>query len=82
MANGDKGDHPLTDILYQKLEVYGPEADGLIRNISELCSRCELGQWWESEIGWSRNADFVITKARRRLEELLSRAKESGWEAN
>jgi len=35
MANGSHGDHPLTDIFQWKLEVYGAEADDLIRKIRE-----------------------------------------------
>jgi hypothetical protein len=31
--NGRPGDHPLTDILVHKLQVYGPEADNLIRQL-------------------------------------------------
>jgi len=36
MPNGKPGDHPLTDILQHKLEVYSTEADGLVREIIEL----------------------------------------------
>jgi hypothetical protein len=35
MPNEKPGDHPLTDILVHKLNVYGPEADDLIRKIAE-----------------------------------------------
>lgn len=35
MPNGKPDDHPLTDILVHKLNVYGPEADDLIRKIAE-----------------------------------------------
>ena len=51
--NGKPGDHPLTDILSYKLEVYGQVADELIRKIGELCSPRELDEWWDREIGWS-----------------------------
>lgn len=40
--NGKQGDHPLTDILGYKIEVYGAEADDLIRKIARLCSQREL----------------------------------------
>ena len=80
MPNGKPGDHPLTDILIHKLGVYGREADDLIRKIAALGSRRELDEWWEREIGWSPTVDSVIEKARTRRNELIKRAKESGWE--
>ncbi|MBI3475230.1 MAG: hypothetical protein HY010_05835 [Acidobacteria bacterium] len=81
MPNGTTGDHPLTDILFHKIEVYGHEADETIRKVSALCSRRELEDWWDREIAWSRDADLVLAKSKSRLAELLRRAKEGGWEA-
>jgi hypothetical protein len=79
--NGQPGDHPLTDILVHKLDVYGPEADSLIRKIAELCSPRELDEWWQREIGWEPpERQIVNSKPRTRLDELLHRSKESGWE--
>ena len=80
MANGNSGDHPLTDILVHNTQVYGREADDLIRQIAELCSRRELDDWWEREIGWSPQLDSIISKAQLRLNELLGRASQGGWE--
>jgi hypothetical protein len=80
MPNGKPGDHLLTDILVHKHEVYGREADDLIREMAELCSRRELDEWWEREVGWSPDVHSVLGKARVRLDELLQRAKQSGWE--
>jgi hypothetical protein len=80
MPNGKPGDHPLTDILVHKLKVYGLEADDLIRKIAELCSRQELDEWWEREIGWSHDVHSVVRKAQVRFEELLQRAEQGGWE--
>ena len=80
MPNGKPGDHPLTDIFLHKLEVYGPEADELIRKIGDLCSRRELDEWWEREIGWSQDRELTLRKARARYDELMKRARESGWE--
>jgi alpha-amylase/alpha-mannosidase (GH57 family) len=80
MPNGKPGDHPLTDIFVHKSEVYGREADDLIRRIGELCSSRELDEWWEREIGWSDDRDFALRKAKARYEELLNRARNSGWE--
>ena len=78
--NGKPGDHPLTDLLAYEHEVYGPEADGLIRKIAALSSPRELDEWWEREIGWSGDAELALRKARTRHAELQKRAKESGWE--
>ncbi len=80
MPNGKPGDHPLTDILVHKLKVYGREADDLIRRIAELCSRRELDEWWQREIGWAPDPHSIISKAQMRLDELLQRAKQGGWE--
>jgi len=80
MPNGKPGDHPLTDIFHHKIEVYGTEADELIRRIGSLCSRRELDLWWEREIGWSSDRGLALRKARARYEELHKRAKDGGWE--
>lgn len=80
MANGTPGDHPLTDICAYRLEVYGPEADELIRKIASLCSARELDEWWQKEIGWSQDRALALSKARARYEELSERARSSGWE--
>jgi hypothetical protein len=53
MPNGKPGDHTLTDILVHKRNVYGQEADDLVRKIAELSSGRELDEWWEREVGWS-----------------------------
>jgi len=80
MANGTPGDHPLTDILQHRLDVYGKEIDDLIRKIAGLSSRRELDEWWEKEIGWSCERSTLLEKARRRRMELAERAKQAGWE--
>jgi len=79
--NGKPGDHPLTDLLAYDLEVYGAEADELIRRIAKLCSGRELDTCWGREINWSKDRDLVLRKARSRHEELLKRAREGGWES-
>lgn len=80
MPNGKPGDHPLTDLLVHKLDVYGAEADDLIRRIAELSSRRELDEWWQREISWLPDPNSIVGKARAHLDELQRRAKESGWE--
>jgi hypothetical protein len=78
--NGKPGDHPLTDILHYKLQVYGEETDSLIRRVAALCSSNELYTWWDQEIGWGGDAARARQKSRARYDELLLRAQESGWE--
>ena len=80
MPNGNRGDYPLTDILIHGAEVYGAEADELIRKIADLSSRRELDEWWEREIGWKPEPGSVLCKVQARYAELLKRAQESGWE--
>ena len=80
MPNGKPGDHPLTDIFVHKQEVYGKEIDELIKKISILSSCGELDDWWENEIGWDPGSETILSKARKRYEELVARAKERGWE--
>jgi hypothetical protein len=82
MANGKPGDHPLTDILAYGQEVYGREADELIRKIAPLCSARELDEWWQREIGWFQDRGAALEKARARYDELRTRAGASGWEAS
>lgn len=44
MPNGKPRDHPLTDVLVHGMEVFGPRADGLIREIVDLGGKAELEQ--------------------------------------
>ena len=69
-----------TDILFYNREVYGQEADTLVRKIRELCSERELYEWWDKEIHWSGDRTLVLCKAQIYFKELSRRAKESGWE--
>lgn len=81
MQSGKPGDHPLTDILVHKIETYGPEADALIRGISDFSSRHELYEWWNTEINGSTDRDLVLRKAEVRFAELMQRSSLSGWQA-
>jgi hypothetical protein len=83
MPNGKPGYHPLTDILFHRLDVYGRETDDLIRQISQL--RRELDEWWSREVGWLRRPSFLWRalarwRARIRLRELQHRAKQDGYD--
>jgi hypothetical protein len=76
--NGKPGDHPLTDILVHKIEVYGPETDDLIRGINDFSSRHELHEWWTQEIQGCTDREVVHRKAKERFHELFQRSS-SGW---
>jgi hypothetical protein len=80
MPNGKPGDHLVTDILLHGFSEYGDEACELLRKIAQLSSERELHQWWESQIGWSCPVETVLSKARRRCDELVNLRKEQGWE--
>ena len=79
MPNDKPGDHPLSDILIHGREVYGAEADELIRGISEFSSKYELYEWWNREINWSTDRDEVQRKSQARFQELFQRSNTSGW---
>ena len=76
----DKNRHPLHDIFNRKLRVYGDEADELIRRIGALSSGQETIEWWENKIGLMAGPEEALFQAKIRYEEVLKRAKESGWE--
>ena len=71
MPNGKPGDHPLTDIFAHNIEVYGSEADDLIRKIADLSIGSELHEWWEREIFSSEDRELVLRKAKARYQELV-----------
>jgi len=80
MAAGGPGDHPLTDIIYYKLDTYGPEVDSLIRELAPLLSTRELWEWWEKEIGWKCTPEIALEKTKAKFAFAQKRANESGWE--
>jgi hypothetical protein len=78
MANGKKGDHPLTDILYWKKRVFSSRADSLITEIINFGGQKEL----------ERTFDLFqpppLPQFEAALQEMRDRlwkyAKEGGWE--
>ena len=85
MPNGKPGDHPLTDILAHRLQVYSPAIDELIREIAVLSDergRRELGDMLFFEYSDFSNPDLA------KLKDLLTRllaqrrhdASMRGWE--
>ena len=51
MSAGGSGDHPLSDIINYEMDVYGREADDLLRKLEPLMSRREPREWWENRLG-------------------------------
>ena len=80
MAAGGPGDHPLSDIVRYNIPVYGPEADGAIRELSRLLSPRELDEWWETEIAWHCDPTTAFKCSSTKLVWARCRAKQSGWE--
>jgi hypothetical protein len=78
MANGNKGDHPLTDILHWKRPVFSPTADSLIAEIVQLGGTSELERSFNLFHPPAIN-DFESELLRMR-DSLKSAAKERGWE--
>lgn len=58
------------NIFLHGIEVYGAEADELIRKIAALCSVRELDEWWDREIAPLNDRELALRKARARYEEL------------
>jgi hypothetical protein len=80
MSAGGPGDHPLTDVLHYGIEVYGQEADALLKKLAPLMSRRELWEWWEKEIGWNCEPRDAFNKIKEQLALAETRARENGWE--
>ena len=76
--NGKHGDHPLTDILNHGVEVFGPEPDALIREISALGGRDELNEI----VGPNYNHDPARLRSRLApvRDRLRQEATDRGWE--
>lgn len=80
MSAGGPGDHPLTDVLHYGIEIYGPEADALLKKLAPFMSRRELWRWWEQEIGWDCKPQDALPKIKKQLKVAEKRARDSGWE--
>ncbi|MEL7363208.1 MAG: hypothetical protein AAFN13_14130 [Bacteroidota bacterium] len=76
--NGKHGDHPLTDVLHHKAEVFGAEADALIREIDGLGGRSEL----DHIVGFSynHNPKHLLARLVPVRDRLRQEAKDRGWE--
>jgi len=45
-----------------------------------LSSGLETIEWWEKKIGWRTSPEDVLAQAKIRYQEVLKRARESGWD--
>ncbi len=52
----------------------------LVQRIVLLSSPAELEKWWLDEVGWQAGEKTIDAAVNRRLEFLIKRAKENGWE--
>lgn len=88
MANGKPGDHPLTDILAWNREVFGSNADELIREIVRLGGReaLERPPLDLLVLDPRTNPDTDLPDLEARLRDLRDRlraeARERGWEVD
>lgn len=74
MAHPTPGDHPLAEILSHKVDVYGPEASALIRELAEHMTAGELFAWWDKEVGWDGTPYLALESAREQRANLLAKA--------
>ena len=74
MAHPTPGDHPLAEILSHKVDVYGPDASAIIREIAQQMTASELFAWWDKEIGWDGTPDRALECARDNRASLLAKA--------
>jgi len=78
MPNGKPGDHPINDIVDHGLEVFTPEIDALILEISKLLSRERM---WEMFNWFSPPPDEEFRKQLFEVvEHLRKEARDRGWE--
>ncbi len=85
MPNGKPGDHPYTDIVHHRKDIYSVRAAGLVREIAKLgdeSTRRDLGDMLMQDYNEFYNPDVaelerVLTDWRDRL---LVEAKERGYE--
>lgn len=77
MPNGKVGDHPYTDIVIHRRDVYSSTADALVREIAGLAddrTRRELQDRLFTEFNELQNPD--VARLERMLVELRDRLKE------
>jgi hypothetical protein len=85
MPNGKPGDHPFTDIVNYKRDVYSPRAAALVREIARLAdekTRSQLADMLFHDYNEYANPD--VAKLERALtdmrDQLLRQTRERGYE--
>ena len=78
MANGKKGDRPLTDITHWKIPRFSPKVDGLISEIVHLGGTAELERTFDLFVPPPIPEFEASLQAIR--DRLYHDAKERGWE--
>lgn len=84
MAAGGPGDHPLTDIINYKLNVYNKECDELIREISKYVSSYQLYEmfdWFDNFYITEKQLKEFENTLKLKLDELIKNAENNGWES-
>ena len=78
MANGNPGDHPISDVATHKLPVYGEPTDSQLRQIVQLLGLHRAYDWFTPlwSVPQSEHPSVIATK----LAELQRDADERGWE--
>ena len=75
MPNGKPGDHPYTDIVLHKFEVFGEKIDGLVRELHQVPGfavfRNEVAELLAEHEPY-RNKDADVECVKRRLHEIKS----------
>ena len=78
--NGNRGDHPLTDILVHNLKVFSAAADSLIKEICSLGGEKELEK--EVDLFNPPPIDKFENVLRELRDKLKKEAKDRGWEVD
>ena len=76
--NGKPGDHPLTDILNHKINLFSPAVSALMREIVAFGGKKEL----EEKIDWFSPPPLEVLEAKLKetRDRLREEAEDSGWE--
>jgi hypothetical protein len=77
MPNGRPGDHPLTDILHYGWTVFGPEIDGLVRELALMPGYDRMSDrvanlLWDNWPAW-QNVKTDYDEVRRELLEIRAK---------
>ena len=79
MANGRPGDHPLTDVLTHGREVFGPEVDGLIREVAALGGQAHLAAAFSfGDFEWTGGDAAQVERLRAHLLRLRGELSDGG----